>query len=126
MLAALTVERRSEPYTVVTLPDDSPATPAALGAGIDALISETEGTTAIMTVAEAERRGCPVDFVAVWLTLEVHSALEAVGLTAAFSAALGAAAIPCNVLAGFHHDHILVPFDRADEAIAVLLSLRSA
>jgi hypothetical protein len=42
-------------------------------------------------------------------------------LTAAFSATLGKAGIPCNVLAGFHHDHILVPVDLAQQAIDVLM-----
>ena len=55
-----------------------------------------------------------------WLSLTVQSSLEAVGLTAAFSKVLGDAGIPCNVLAGYHHDHLLVPIDRVDDAIAVL------
>ena len=45
------------------------------------------------------------------------------GLTAAVSTALAGAAISCNVLAGFHHDHLFVPADRADEALDVLLAL---
>lgn len=61
---------------------------------------------------------------AAWLTLTVHSSLEAVGLTAAFSAALGEAGISCNVLAGFHHDHILVPWALRDAAVATLRGLR--
>ena len=120
MLATLTVSRRPDPYTVVTLPE-----PVGVGDEIAAVLTEDEGTTAVVTVAEAQRRGWPVDFVGAWLTLDVHSALDAVGLTAAFSAALGEAGIPCNVLAGYHHDHILVPVDRADEAVAVLEALRS-
>jgi uncharacterized protein len=50
----------------------------------------------------------------------VQSSLEAVGLTAAFAATLGANDIPCNVLAGYHHDHILVPVDKAQRAIDAL------
>ena len=46
----------------------------------------------------------------------MHSALEAVGLTAAVATALAAAGIPANVLAGYSHDHLLVPEDRADDA----------
>lgn len=49
------------------------------------------------------------DFVASWISLQVHSELGAVGLTAAFSEALTQAGVSCNVLAGFYHDHILVP-----------------
>ena len=47
----------------------------------------------------------------------MDSTLEQVGLTALFSRALADAGISCNVLAGVHHDHLLVPADRADEAL---------
>ena len=119
MLRTLTVSVRPERYTFVSVADD-----VDLGDGVAAVLTEAEGTTVVTTVARAEAEGWPVDFEAAWLTLDVHSALEAVGLTAAFSAALGAAEIPCNVLAGFHHDHLLVPADRADDAVAVLEGLR--
>lgn len=119
MLATMKVSRRSEPVTVVLAPDGT-----ALGAGVDALIAEAEGITAVVTVAEAERRGWSVGFVAAWLTVEVHSALEAVGLTAAMSRVLTDHNISCNVLAGLHHDHLLVPWDRADDAIVALESLQ--
>ncbi|MFN3215411.1 MAG: ACT domain-containing protein [Acidimicrobiales bacterium] len=112
---------------------DGPETPAAadnghalrLGDGIEALIAEAEGVTAIATIERARAEGWAFDFEAAWLTLEVHSALEAVGLTAAVSAALTAEGIACNVVAGFHHDHLLVPADRAADAIACLEALRS-
>jgi len=121
MLATLRVQRRPDPVTVVTVPAaDGPVAPAP---GIEATIVEAEGTTVVVAIDEAERRGWDVGFRAAWLTIEVHSALEAVGLTAAMSAALGAENIPCNVLAGFYHDHILVPLERADDAITALESL---
>jgi uncharacterized protein len=53
----------------------------------------------------------------------VHSALDAVGLAAAISTALADAGLGCNVIAGLHHDHLLVPEDRASEAIQVLSGL---
>jgi hypothetical protein len=37
--------------------------------------------------------------------------------------ALADAGISCNVLAGFFHDHLLVPKDRADDALVVLRRL---
>lgn len=88
-----------------------------------AVIQEDEGTTAVVTVTEAERRGWPVGFRAAWLTVTVHSSLEAVGLTAALAAVLADVGIACNVLAGYFHDHLLVPLDRVDEAIQSLASL---
>jgi len=59
------------------------------------------------------------------ITLQVHSDLEGVGLTAAVSAALSRAGIACNVIAAFHHDHLLVPWERREEALAVLKKLSS-
>ena len=90
-----------------------------------ATIVEDEGTTTVLSVTDAERLGVRPEFVAAWLTVEVHSALDAVGLTAALATALATGNIACNVLAGYHHDHLLVPIGEADRAIAVLRSLRS-
>ena len=118
MLATLTVSRRPDTYVFVCVPE-----PVPLGDGVAAVIHEAEGVTVVATRDTAERNGWAVDFEAAWLTLDVHSALEAVGLTAAFSAALGAEGIPCNVVAGFHHDHLLVPVDRAEDAIVCLRGL---
>jgi hypothetical protein len=118
MLGSLRVGRRKEPVTVVHLQD-----PVELGDGVLALITEAEGSTAVVSVAEAERRGWPVEFRAAWLTVSVHSSLDAVGLTAALATALAGRGIACNVLAGYFHDHLLVPLDRADEAVERLESL---
>ena len=60
------------------------------------------------------------------ITLTVHSSLEAVGLTAAFSAALTGAGISANVVAGYYHDHIFVPERDADRAIETLQALSRA
>jgi hypothetical protein len=79
-----------------------------------ALIREDEGTTAILP----DKSG---DFARI--TLMVHSALDGVGLTAAVATALAAAGIACNVVAGFHHDHLFVPWDRREEALAILQRL---
>ncbi|MEM8705460.1 MAG: ACT domain-containing protein [Actinomycetota bacterium] len=122
MLRTLTVSVRPGRYTFVTVPTGGAP---AIGDGVEAVMRETEGDTVVATIERATTEGWTVDFEAAWLTLDVHSALEAVGLTAAFSAALGGAAIPCNVLAAYHHDHLLVPADRADDAVATLEALRN-
>ena len=57
------------------------------------------------------------------ITLDVHSSLEAVGLTAACAQALAAGGISANVVAGYSHDHILVPAPRAQDALAALDAL---
>ncbi|WP_253251803.1 ACT domain-containing protein [Flavobacterium sp. ACN2] len=59
-----------------------------------------------------------------WITLEVHSSSAAVGLTAAFSQALGNANISCNVVAAYLHDHIFVDENDALKAMDVLLKLK--
>lgn len=121
MLRSLSVSVRPDKYVVVTLAPD--AVVPGLSEGVAAVIDETEGPTVIATIERAEREGWPQEFIAAWLTLDVHSALEAVGLTAAFSRALGRAGIPCNVIAGFYHDHILVPHDKSEAAVEVIEAL---
>ena len=59
------------------------------------------------------------------ITLQVHSALDGVGLTAAVSSALSDAGIPCNMVAAYHHDHVFVPYDRGEEALDLLRRLAS-
>lgn len=79
-----------------------------------ALIREDEGTTAIVPQDSGTFAR---------ITLMVHSALEGVGLTAAVAGALAARGIACNVVAGFHHDHLFVPWQRREEALEVLQRL---
>jgi hypothetical protein len=79
----------------------------------------------VLRRADAEAAGVGFEAVFAWITLEVHSSLAAVGLTAAVSSALADAGISCNMLAGDYHDHLLVPTDRAAEALGVLGALSS-
>ena len=119
MLRSLTVERRPGLYAYVSV--DRPE--AELLARAAAMVEESEGVTLVLTVDAARDAGLTPVYEAAWLTLALHSSLEAIGLTAAVSAALTAAGIPCNVLAGTYHDHLLVPAARAVEAQALLTEL---
>ena len=91
-----------------------------------ACIREAEGLSVVLAEADALRLGLPILFRTAWLTLQVHSDLQAVGLTAAFATALGQAGISCNVVAGACHDHIFVPHAQADAALAALRRLQQA
>ncbi|WP_339502288.1 ACT domain-containing protein [Pseudomonas silesiensis] len=84
---------------------------------------EQEGLTVILERRHAEKAGFSFDYLAAWITLNVHSALEAVGLTAAFASALGQAGISCNVVAGYYHDHLFVGLADAERAMQVLRNL---
>jgi uncharacterized protein len=61
--------------------------------------------------------------VAGWITLQVHSALDAVGLTATVSRALADAAISADVVTAVHHDHVFVPHQATHAAMTVLAAL---
>ena len=87
-------------------------------------VREPEGLTLVVSEEQAVAAGLPVLFRAAWITLTVHSDLEAVGLTAAFSSALGQAGISCNVVAGAFHDHIFVPVAQAQKTLQVLRALQ--
>jgi hypothetical protein len=87
---------------------------------------EREGRTVIIERLDAESLGLACGYVMAWITLNVHSSLEAVGLTAAFATALGEAGISCNVIAGFYHDHLFVGKDDAQKAMTVLRELAAS
>ena len=86
-------------------------------------VAEVEGTTVIVPVADAIAGGYAETFRCAWITLTVNSALTAVGLTAAVATALTSDGIACNVVAGYHHDHLFVPTASARAAVAALEAL---
>jgi dihydrofolate reductase len=88
-----------------------------------ATMREEEGLTVVLPAAEALAAELDGSFRCAWITLEVRSALYAVGLTAAVATALTTDGIACNVIAGAHHDHLFVPYDAAARAIAALEAL---
>ncbi|AOT03787.1 N-acetyltransferase [Arthrobacter sp. U41] len=121
LLATMHPETREGEFVYVLWPHGRP-----LAGTIAAAVREAEGLAVVLPRAEADSLGLGYDFVGAWITLKVHSPLEAMGLTAAVSAALAEAKISCNVLAGFHHDHLLVPVADADRALEVLHELVEA
>jgi len=81
---------------------------------------EEEGITLIISKAYADRLGLNYSSIMSWITLQIHSSLEAVGLTAVYSSILSKNNISCNVIAGYYHDHIFVLKEDAKKAMEVL------
>lgn len=118
LLAELRPEVRAGEFVMVT------TTTHELPA--EAMVVEDEGTTLVVRKTTADAFRLEHSTVFAWITLSVHSSLVAVGLTAAVAGALAARGIPANVLAGYYHDHLLVPQERVDEAMAALAELARA
>lgn len=87
------------------------------------MFKETEGITIILNKEAADRLKLEYSFIASWITLTVHSSLDAVGLTYSFSKALTKENISCNVVAGYYHDHLFVDKKDAEKAMATLHKL---
>jgi len=88
-----------------------------------AIITENEGLSIIIEESTARLNGIPVRGIFKRITLNIHSSLEAVGLTAAISTALAEAGISANIVAGFYHDHVFVQEHVANEALRILRGL---
>jgi uncharacterized protein len=81
---------------------------------------ESEGATLIIPLETAERLQFDFSYRSRMITLEVHSALEAVGFMAAIATRLAAAGLSSNPVSGYYHDHLFVKEEEADKAVAVL------
>lgn len=115
LLRGMSPQLRPGRYVFTTVRGESPdgVTPVVT-------VAEDEGSTLVLPQEQADAAGLAYDYVAAWITLRVHSALEAVGLTAAVATELARAGVSCNVVAGYHHDHLFVPHERGAEAVAAL------
>ena len=119
LLRSMDPELRPGAFVFVTVPPDGQLPDAEVLASVD----EAEGTSLVLRREAAEAAGLRYDYLAAWITLRVHSSLDAVGLTAAVSTALADAGLSCNVIAGYHHDHLLVPVVDAELAMTILREL---
>lgn len=115
LLATLDIERHDGVWAFSSSPDH-PGTFAAMA------FKEREGWT---SVSEADMNTAP-DNKWAWLELTVYSDLNAVGFLARIAAALAEVGIPCNAVAAFHHDHIFVPEDKADDAVSALKRIKTS
>ena len=85
-----------------------------------AAIAEPEGLTLVIPKSVADATGQKYEFVFRRISLGIHSSLDAVGLTAAFSSKLAESEISANVVAGYYHDHIFVQREFAERAMKAL------
>lgn len=117
LISGMRPELREGEYVFTHAPEVPP------GVRPVATVAEDEAITIVCARADADAAGLPYDYVAAWIELKVHSALEAVGLTATVAGALGEEGLSCNVVAGFFHDHLFVPYDERERAVSTLEDL---
>jgi hypothetical protein len=120
LLASMRPVLQDGVFVFVTLPPGAAEPP-----DVDPVMvfREREGRTLILRETDAKRAGLTGVFPCRMITLDVHSALEAVGFLAAVLPALAASGMGVNPVSAFYHDHLFVPADRAEEALAILRRL---
>jgi hypothetical protein len=118
MLAGMTPVLKDGTYFFCSTNDA--ATVAATATGSLATFREDEGTALVLNEADASKHGFDLSMPMSRIVLEVFSALDGVGLTAAVATALADEGIPCNMIAAYHHDNVFVPKPMARRAISAL------
>jgi hypothetical protein len=106
-------------FVFATLPSGS-AVPANLNPVM--VFREREGDTLLLE-EEATAAGLRSTFRSRMITLNIHSSLDAVGFLAVITTRLAAAGMGVNPVSAYFHDHLFVPADRADDAMAMLQTL---
>ncbi len=119
LLRMMTPVLHTEPYAYAVA-TNAIAIPHA---DVFAEIREDEGSTIVARYSVIEHAGMTGLDQWARITLQIHSSLNAVGLTAAFATALGKHGISANVVAGYHHDHIFVQWNRRHDALQALQEL---
>lgn len=84
---------------------------------------ENEGLTLVLTQERADASELGYEGLFRCISLQVHSSLESVGLTAVVAGKLAAYEISANIIAGYYHDHVFVPQAQASEAFGLLRDL---
>lgn len=107
-------------YGFATLPAGTDIDPkAVLG-----VFQEVEGLTLIATKGYLEGSKIAFEGPFAKLTIDVHTSLELVGLTAVLATKLAANNISANVVAAYYHDHVFVQYDLREKATRILNGLK--
>ena len=85
---------------------------------------EDEGLSLIITRNVADINGISYDSVFKRITIQLHTSLDAVGLTSLLSTALAGKGISANVVAAYYHDHIFVPSEKAEVSLETIKALK--
>ena len=116
LMQSMTAQLGDGVYVFVTLPNGE--VPAGITPRM--VFHEAEGTTLILLRDAALALGLDFEFPCRMITLNVHSALDAVGFIARIATALASEGMGVNPVAGFFHDHLFVPDGRQDDAMRIL------
>ena len=106
-------------YVFCALPPHAPLPSAAI-----AVFREEEATTIVIAREDAERHRLDAVYAAAWITLTVHSDMDAIGFLAAIAKTLAEERISCNVISAVYHDHLFVPYGHGERAIEALRKLQ--
>ncbi len=121
ILASISPILLPEEYIFATFPN----TPYGAHPHLSPLASfqEAEGLTLILPRTQADQHKIPYQTTYRCITLQVHSNLDAVGLTAAIATQLAQHNLSANVLAAYYHDHIFVQSANAQKALKAIQEL---
>ncbi|MFH1261818.1 MAG: ACT domain-containing protein [Candidatus Micrarchaeota archaeon] len=94
---------------------------------IEAVFREKEGMTLVFSEGLGDvvkpLSDYPISGPFALIMLTVNSDLFAVGFLAKITTALAAKGISVNAYSAYHHDHLLVPFERKEETMEILAAL---
>lgn len=122
MLGRLDPELDPVEYIYCSLPEVTLIQACSLGP--IAVFQEREGLSLVLPRTMADSKQVAYSQVFRRISLGLHSSLEAVGLTAVIATALTASDVSANVIAGFYHDHFLVPAAQAEKALEAIRELQ--
>ena len=85
-----------------------------------ASFTEKEGLTLVVKKESAKLNNLEFNDTFKCISLNLISSLTSIGLTALISKVLADNEISANIYAGYYHDHIFVPLEKANEALKLL------